>query len=735
MKTSKMLIQRPLCIAVFATLPMAVLAQETIKTSSSPANAEARRGEKGESNAPVTEKIEVVSQPEPYAPPRRVSSTKTDVPVRLTPQSIQVVPSAILSEQKAITLTDAIRNVSGVTTDFGFNGSAQPLLILRGFPSASMSARSSMSGSSTYYVDGNQIKGVPLNMADVQAVEVVKGPASVLYGRSEPGGLVNVVRRPLSAVTKFGMEQTVGQNDLTRTIIEATGSLNTDKTLLGRANLSYSVGGSPRAFVVNRLGALSTTIGWLPSTTTSITASLNMNDQRYRTDFGSPVVGNRPLPPRDTLQYNDSPELSRIKSDTISVTAEHRVDARWKVKLHLLSQRADTKEVDVTPYRLDLTTFDDCAARTPAQMCRSYFYARPDGRVKLDQATLDVTGKFKAMGVEHSMLATIDTYRYEKTGETFLQVLPSVDFFNPTFGNTPRLERALSSVDQRDDRSQWTSLTIQNQIAFGNGLHAVLALRRDQTEAIYAASDTEPTNKINATSPRLGLVYELTPNHSVYAQYQDSLAANNGRNPADGAALAPERAKQSEVGYKGQFMEGLIGISVALYNLEKRNLSDYSLFFTQNVLLTTGKARSRGLEWDLLGQLSPNWGVMASYAYTDTKVTEDAVNVGKRLANAPKHAGSIWTRYTAGAWSFGGGVFAQSQRQGDTGNTFQLPGYGRVDAMLAYAFRVGSGKASLQLNLNNILDRAYFTGSHQFVQDWVQVGAARNASLTLRADF
>ncbi len=702
------------CIAITAALAAPVLAQ---------------------SPPQKVEPVEVTGSNDSYTPPARATATKTDTPNLLTPQSIAVVPRAVLNEQRAITLTDAVRNVSGVASDFGFNGNAQPLLILRGFPSTSMSAQSSMLGSSTYYLDGNPVKGVPVNMADVQAVEVVKGPASVLYGRSEPGGLVNVVRRPLSANTAFSFDQTIGQYGLSRTVLEGGGALNETRTLLGRANLSYVKDGSPRDFVKNDLAALSATLGWIPTASTAITASFNFNDQRYRTDYGVPVQGTRPITPNDHLQYNDSPEASRTKSNTVAITAEHRFSDAWKAKLRLLTQRADTHEVDVTPYRIDLATGDDCSSAKPPQMCRYYFYARPNGRAKLDQVTLDITGKFDTGALTHSVLATVDSFRDERTGVTYLQTLPSVDFFNPRPSNTPRLDTARAVTDTRDDRSRWTSVTLQDQIALGGGLHAVLALRHDKTAAVYAAKDSARPNEVSLTSPRAGLVYQLSANHSLYAQYQDSLAANNGRNPADGTALAPERAKQIEIGYKAALFDGLVTSTLAAYQLEKRNLADYALRFTQNSIRTTGKARSRGIEWDALGQLSTNVAVIASYAFTDTEVLEDTGNRGKALANAPKYSGSVWARYTMGPWAFGGGVFAQSQRQGDTANTFQLPGYATTDLMASYSFRMGGNRAIVQGNVKNVFNRVYFTGSHQFSSDWVQVGAPRSASVSLRVEF
>ncbi|TAG81056.1 MAG: TonB-dependent receptor [Burkholderiales bacterium] len=483
----------------------------------------------------------------------------------------------------------------------------------------------------------------------------------------------------------------------------------------------------------DKLAAGSATLGWRDALT-SVSVSLNTTDQRYRTDFGVPVQGTRPVAPRDDLQYNDSPELSRVKSNTIALNVERKLNDAWLAKLRLLTQRADTREVDVTPYRINLDTFDDCSTQTPPQMCRYYFSARPDGRVELDQATLDITGKFATGGINHSILATLETQRSEKTGATYQQTLPSVSFFNPKPINTPRLNTATAFPTDRDDLSRWSSLTVQDQIDFGSGLHGVVALRHDRTAAVYAAKGTAP-NKVNETTPRIGFVYQLAPSQSVYAQYQTSLAANNGRNPKDGAALEPERAKQFELGYKAQWFDGALATTLAAYQLEKQNLADYSLFFAQNILLTTGKARSRGIEFDALGQLSERVSIIASYAYTETEVLEDAFNRGKQLANVPKHSGSVWARYTLGAYSFGGGLFAQSQRQGDTANTFQMPGYATVDLMASYAFRMGNGRATVQANLKNAFNRAYFTGSHQFVTDWVAVGAPRTASLSFRYDF
>jgi iron complex outermembrane receptor protein len=664
-------------------------------------------------------------------------ASKTDTPLLLTPQSVQVVPRAVLNEQKALTLTDAIRNVAGTGSDFGFNGSAQPLLMLRGFQTESMTAMGTMSGMSTYYINGVKVKGLPINMANVDAVEVVKGPASVLYGRAEPGGLINVVPRALSATPSFGFEQTVGQYGLSRTLFEGGGALNEDRTLLGRASLSYEKSDSSRDFVEDQLGAFSGSVAWVPDASTRVALSLDRNAQKYRNDFGIPADGDRPADLPFSTQFNDAPDLSSFDSTAITLDAQTRIGDAWTLKGRAVSVRGKTHEVDIWPWRVDMgmgpTAGDTCADTTPlASLCRYYFYVQPDGRVKLDQATIDLTGDVHFGGLSHKLLAEVEHYQTSKTGTSYFQQIGSVDVQNPALGNASALDTASSLALEPNDRQRWTSLVLQDQVDFGHGWHGVIALRHDRTEAIYSADPTQEPNQQNFTTPRIGAVWAFAPQQSLYAQYQDAVSANNGRD-GEGNALPAERAEQIEMGWKQSTLDGRFNTTVSVYQLVKRNRADNTLF---PYVTTTGEARSRGLEIDALGQVSSQLSLMGSYAYMDAVMTEDANYQGTRLANTARHSGSLWGRWKFDSqWAAGAGVFFQSQRQGDQANTFQLPGYGRVDAMLSYGFRVGQGKGTLQFNLKNVFDKVYYSGSHQYVKDWIQPGTPRTASLTLRMDF
>lgn len=683
------------------------------------------------------DRVEVTGTSQGYQAPASSTATKTHTPNLLTPQSVQVVPRAVLNDQKALTLTDAVRNVAGTGGDFGFNGSAQPLILLRGFQTESMTASGPMSGMSTYYINGVKVKGVPVNMANVDSVEVVKGPASVLYGRAEPGGLINIVPRALSATPTFGVEQTLGQYDQSRTILEGGGALNSGKTLLGRATASYDTAKSNRDFVENRLGAFSGTVAWIPDADTRVSLAYDRNAQKYRNDFGVYADGDRPAQVPRSLQFNNAPELSSFDSHSLTLDASTRLSAAWTLKARAVTLRAKTKEVDIWPYRVDLGAgtgpADSCVETTPLQrMCRYYYYDRPDGRVRLDQATLDLQGDIAWAGMTHKLLLELDHYETRRTGALVFAQVNAVDVDHPDFSGTPTIGQTLAPGSETRDVQRWTSLVVQDQIQLGSGWHAVFALRHDRTAGLYSADPSLDLNRQSFTTPRVGLVYELSPGQTLYTQYQESVAANNGRN-ADGSPLEAERARQWEVGWKSSALEGRLSTTVAVFDLVKRNRADYSLYPT---ITTIGEARSRGLEIDLLGQLTRQLAVMASYAYLDANITDSGTYAGTRLANAARQSGSVWGRWMFdGPWAAGAGVFFQSQREGDQLNSFQLPGYGRVDAMLSYGFRAGAGKGSVQFNLKNVFDRLYYSGSHPGARDWIQTGTPRTASVTLRLDY
>lgn len=683
-----------------------------------------------DTEADTLDTVRVTGARIPYRTRPSRSATRTDTPDLLVPQSVQTVGRAVLEDQNALNLTDAVRNVAGAGADFGFSGGSLPLLVIRGFPSVSMSARGPTT--SSYYRDGTRLLGVPVAMADVETVEVIKGPASVLFGRVAPGGLVNVATRGPQAERGGALAVSVGDFGLVRGAVEARGALDAAGRWQGRIGLSSDDNGASRDFVVDRLQSGSASLAWVPSERTRLTLGLDRSRQRYRNDYGIPAVGDRPADIDRDHQFNEGGPLSRQDNSVVRVGLSHRWSERWRIDARALGLDQDGAQYDLIP-----TTFfsgREGLAET-GRIDRLYSY-EPERTRRLYQFNADLVGRFDTGEIAHTLLFGVDAYRdrFESLSTGFVPG-PSIDIRRPDYGRAPALDLSTVPVFAQDGVTRWTGVYLQDQIDIGARLSLLAGLRHDRTEARFGEPDARP-NRQNFTTPRLGAVWRLSPTQSLYGQYQEGVSANNGRNLA-GESLDSEQARLYEIGHKYGTEDGGFGWTLAVYRLDKRNISNYvpdvSGFFDT---VTLGEARAQGLEFDVSGRLGERVSLIASYAYTDTEVLRDAAFEGRRLPNAPRHAGSVWLRYAHDArWSVGGGLFGQGARAGDQGETFVLPGYVRMDLMAAYRFALGEAKAQVQLNIDNVFDRRYFTGSHQHVTDWNQPGEPRSAALTLRIDY
>lgn len=216
----------------------------------------------------------------------------------------------------------------------------------------------------------------------------------------------------------------------------------------------------------------------------------------------------------------------------------------------------------------------------------------------------------------------------------------------------------------------------------------------------------------SAFSPRLGLLYQPMPWLSLYGNYVESFGTNNGVS-ATGEAFDPQKAKQYEAGVKSELLDGRLTTTIALFEITKTNILTRDPA-NPTFSIPIGEARSRGVEMDVTGRIDRNWSVIGNLTYDQAEITKDNNgNQGKILPGVPLHSGSLWVKYDTGSavkgFSFGAGVFLRDQRQGDTKNTFQLPGYGRVDALLAYRFKgFGAKLSTAQLNVQNLFDKTYF---------------------------
>ena len=539
-----------------------------------------------------------------------------------------------------------------------------------------------MTAAAAYYLDGSRVEGVPLNMADVQQVDVVKGPDSVLFGRAQPGGLVNVVSRPILPQFAVDLEETASQLGATRSTASISGRINRSGSLLLRASGTWFADKTGRAFVRDRLGSGGLTLLWHATPRTQLGLSLNYQHQAWRNDYGVPSLDGRPLNlPYYSSQFNDSPVLSTTQPRSARLTLDQELARNWRLNVNFLSLISNSYEADITPYGSNLATGADCLGS--GNECLAYYYNAPHRKYRLVHGSADLTGKFRTGAVQHSVLVGLDGYAAGRTGTQYYQDLAPVNVYNPVFTPEQPLDPSLASPLFTTDETRWVGLYAQDTITLPFRLTLVAGIRADWTSAIYAPPGTQP-NVQSFVKPRVGLVWQLTGGQSVYFQYQQALDSNNGRDPATLRALAAETSNQFELGYKVRARGGAITANVAAYQLIKENIASFVLY---PMITTIGQQRSRGVEVDVRGRLTRSLSGIASYAYNDGVVTKDPLYQGERLPEAPRNSGSLWLRQSIGeSWDAGAGIFAVGVRNGDYGNDFELPGYARLDAMLSHRF-------------------------------------------------
>jgi len=686
-----------------------------------------------------------------YAVTNSSSATKTDTAIIDTPTSIQVVPRAVIDDQKASTVTDTLENVSGVRT--------QPALgllsnvIVRGF-SVQNVYRNGLKSNDNFPFQ--------FDTANVQSVEVVKGPAQ-LYGRTEPGGLVNITTKKPLDIPYYSLEQRFGSYDLYRTEWDATGPLNKDKTLLYRFTGSYQSNNSFRDFVANDRKLFAPSITWKPTDSTDATLDLQVVDQDFSADFGLPVINKRPAPIPISRSLGDpnTPD-SHLNQVQLGSLLNHRFNDDWAIHSRFLASFDDVKQTFVTP----TPAFNPGAAldQTTGIMQRNVSYEEDYGDKYA--TNLDMTGKFDLGFSKHEVLLGFDFYRsFHNYGLKGFYNTPdpalAIDIYNPSYGIPQSVFDTALLTSQRPlrDRSvffnQWEGVYFQDQITLWDKLHIMGGGRYDWAETGRGRSATyeqanalvdSVTRKDDGFSPRVGILYQPFHELGIYGNWTTSFGANNGIS-ATGGNFDPQIGEQFEAGIKTSLFDEQFLSTLAYYHVTKDNLLTPDLSTADpDDSIAVGQERSQGIELDMTGQITDALSLIGSFAYTDARVTKDNSGLqGKQLSNVPEHAGSLWVKYdfsghkTLNGFSVGLGTVAAGQRQGDIDNTFQLPGYTRVDAFAAYRWNIKKTKVTAQFNIRNLLDKQYYesTDPNNYVAPALGVapGAPLSAIGSLRVEF
>ncbi|MEO0456334.1 MAG: TonB-dependent siderophore receptor [Cyanobacteria bacterium P01_A01_bin.114] len=651
-------------------------------------------------------------QEEDYFVPNASTATRTDTPILDIPASVQVVPRQVLEDQQVTRLDEALSNVSGVSFGGTFVGTSLNFNV-RGFDAPTLRNGFREFGGFT---------GASPSITNLERVEVLKGPASILYGEVQPGGIINLVtEQPLSEPT-YEIGGQVGNREIFQPQVDLSGPLTSDRRLLYRLNASYFNDDGFTDFDQDiERTFVAPVLAWQISDRTRLSLQAEYMDDRQPFETGLVAFGDGVVDvPFDSIisepdNFTDS-ELFRVGYDL-----EHQFNDSWQIRNAFEYSNRDLSNEGFLPLEFDEAT--GTVTRFPSQQ-------------ELDTENLSlqtsVVGEFATGSIEHTLLAGVDLNRTndsELTGFNFFA--PSfLDIFNPVFGLASVDADSLPLFADTDVQVDRLGVYLQDQIEFSDNLFLLAGIRYDtvEQETTNNPTDLDPigsevTQNDDAFTPRVGIVYKPVEFLSLFASYSQSFTPNLATT-STGDPLAPEEGEGFEVGIKAELLEGNLLATLSYFDITRQNVA------TPDPLdpfssVATGKQRSQGVELDVVGEILPGWNLIASYAYTDARVTEDTfIPDGNGLFNIPEHSASLWTNYELQSGDlqglgFGMGFNFVGEREGDLDNSFELDDYFLTNAAVFYR----RDNWRFALNARNLFDADYVAASNNSRTSGVETGA------------
>ena len=654
-----------------------------------------------------------------YQARRSGSATKTDTPLDEVPQAVSVIPATVLDDLRSPRIEKALDYAGGVARQNDFGGLTMYEYSIRGLTT------------SEFYKDGFSVNRGYMNPQDpsnVERIDVLKGPASSLYGRGDPGGTINIVsKRPQN--DRFArLDLSAVRWDRYRSSLDVNTLLDDEGTMLYRMNLAVEDNKSFRDYRSSERQFFAPAFSWelSPQTRLLVQAEVIRSSQVF--DRGV-VAPNDHLGSVSRSDFFGEPGDGEIDNNNESLQAEIEQDlnASWTVRLasHYKQGRLNGGATEASFLADDARTLN-----------REYRYRDFDWQDSITQ--LELRGLVYTGDIEHNLLIGTEYERYAKD-ERLMRTRPisTIDIREPVYGQ-PRPPFSVGPGGRSTDRHELVhsrSLNLQDQMRLSEKLFGVIGARYDHYEHRL---DNEVTGKRTEQThekitPRIGALYQLTPEVGVFANASQSFKPNTGApRPGTGTSFDPEEGVGYEAGFKFDLLDSRLGMTVAAFHLTKENVLTADPA-DSTYQIAAGEVRSRGIDLQLTGQLTDEVRVIGAYAYVDAEVTKDnTLASGSRLLNVPEHSGSLLGVYEfldggLKGLELGGGVNYVGDRSGNVADSgFELPGYTTVDLLARYK---ATQDLTLGVNLNNAFDRTYYERSYSNV--WVMPGAPRNLSLSL----
>lgn len=646
-----------------------------------------------------------------------------------TAQAVNVVPEQVLKDQLPRNIDDALVNISGITQTNTLAGT-QDAVIRRGFGD---NRDGSIMRNGMPLVQGRS-----LNPA-VESVEVLKGPASLLYGIMDPGGVVNTIsKRPElyqhGSVTLLGSAFSASKTGADG-LLDVTGPIG-DQGLAYRF-IGYGVSEDYwRNFGRHREMLVAPSLAWYGQDTT---VQLNYEHREFITPFdrGTAFVNGAPLAIPATRRLDEPYNNTWGTSDLIQASVEHRLNQDWKL---------------YAGYSYNTETFSANQLRITGVNAKTGVETRSNDGTRgslsnVSYGTSYISGGFWLGDMRNEVLFGGDgQYRTIYRDNLIRQATPAINIYNPVYGLIgPGTTVSSSDSAQTDKLGQW-SLFVQDTLHLTERFALVGGVRYMDYDQIAGRGKPFVTNTDVAGDkvlPLGGAILKLTDQISLYASYTQSLKPNSTIAPIGAvidSRVAPEEGVSYETGVKFDLNQRISG-TVAFYDLDKKNVQTTKTNSAGVVEIhTLGRARSRGIEVDVTGRLTDSWSMIGSYGYTDARVTasEDPTLYGKKLQNVALNTASLYLIYDFGTafpgrLRLGGGGRYVGDRPGDSTNSFVLPSYVVADIFATYETRYEQLPVIYQLNVKNLFDTVYYPSAVNNLN--IAIGDARRVSLSATVKF
>ncbi|PMU26599.1 MULTISPECIES: TonB-dependent siderophore receptor [unclassified Pseudomonas] len=637
------------------------------------------------------------------------TATRTATPVRYVPQAIDSVKTDNLRSYGTNDLGQALSGIPNVSSgaDTRFDS-----LRIRGFDA-----------SNDFYLDGVRDDSQYVrDLHNIERIEVLKGPAAVLYGRGGQGGIVNRVSKLPQAGRASSIEAQGGSNDL-RSLYADLSTDPTD-TISLRLNMGNQDNNSFRDGVSGNRQLFAPSMSWQLSPDLNWLVQYEYSRYNRTPDRGIPGVNGRPADVSRGTTYGDKRDYIDDTSQSLRSRLAYELNDSWQLR-HTLGVFTLDSDFDNT-YAV---SYDPKTGKVGRQRWQQ------DLTTRNILNNVELEGGFTTFGLEHRLLTGVELGNQRRDPKLYrapLAAVPSVDVYNPN----PDLRRygRLPAFSSSHTEAQSQGLYVQDQLRLNDQWQLLAGLRYDRF-------DVESTNKLtnaseqvvsHSTSPRVGLVWTPLEHHSFYASWSKTFSPTGGgligiTPNATGNAndLSPELTKQKEIGVKSDWFDDRLSTTLAVYELELYNRRTRDPL-DPTITLLSGEQRSRGVELTATGKVVGNWYVRGGVGLQDATVVKDNNGFeGKRISDVAKRNASLFVTWKPEmGWYAETGLTLVGERYADNANTVALPGYGRWDALAGFRQKEWDVRAAL----NNISDKTYYASATSAAQ--IQFGDPRSLVVT-----